>query len=138
MKIPHLKKIAVCSILFGFRLIVPMKHFISSEEMTHSAIGETFYRIKLYAKKNMRLPSGLAELPDREGYINMTTDAWGNGLVYIVMQSGSVSLSSYGADGVKGGSGENTDISRSYRWQDDRGRFIAGDDDWPYDCEGPC
>src|SRR5947199_10387699 len=41
-------------------------------------------RILRFAKMNNRLPSTLSELPPLDGFINRTTDIWGNEIKYTV------------------------------------------------------
>ena len=98
--------------------------------ITPTAIGETHYRIYIFASKNQRLPTDLLELNERPGYANRTTDLWGRELIYQVDINGIITLGSYGQDGKLGGSGEDADILRRYRSKDESGRFIAGDDLW--------
>ncbi|MFN3151101.1 type II secretion system protein GspG [Bremerella sp.] len=95
-----------------------------------TAIGESFYRIHLYANANQKLPPTLDDLPRREGYGNRITDGWGNRLNYEISDAGVVTLSSLGADQKPGGTGDDADISRSYRSIDEQGTFIAGEHMW--------
>jgi len=104
--------------------------FITPREMTGSAIGESFYRIHLYAKANKKLPTSIAEFPQRDGYANSTKDGWGNKLIYEIRNNGIITLSSLGADQKEGGKGNDADISRSYRSTDKNGSFIAGKEMW--------
>jgi hypothetical protein len=72
---------------------------ISPQEVTDSAISETFVRIDLYLKKHGEPPANLAVLLTRDGYENRTTDAWGRKLQYTVGDEGIITLMSLGADG---------------------------------------
>jgi len=103
---------------------------IPDSAITPSAIGETHYRIHLFAVVNNRLPTGLSELTDRQGYANRTEDLWGRELIYRVDDDGIITLGSYGRDGKIGGVNSDADIIRSYRSLDESGNFIAGDDLW--------
>ncbi|TAG64917.1 MAG: hypothetical protein EAZ24_17080 [Burkholderiales bacterium] len=103
---------------------------ITPSEMTHSAIGETFYRIHLYAKANGTLPASLTILPTRENYSNSVIDGWGKPLLYATTAYGALSLTSWGSDGLPGGVGDAVDITVSYRGKDENGRIIAGDELW--------
>ncbi len=98
--------------------------------MTRTAIGETHYRIYLFAEKNGKLPQQLSDLPVREGYLNRTTDEWGRPLIYEIDDAGIITLGSFGRDGKSGGSGDDADIFHRYRSRDESGRFIAGDHLW--------
>ncbi len=109
-------------------------HTISDVEITHTSIIETTYRIHLYAQKHSKIPDSLSDLPKREGYINRTSDGWGISLNYNVDES-VISLSSLGKDGVFGGTGDNEDIVKRYRYIDDEGNFIGNNEYWMEDAE---
>ncbi|MEM7315733.1 MAG: hypothetical protein AAF497_21555 [Planctomycetota bacterium] len=111
------------------------KTFIDSISVPRSAItptviGETHYRIYLFAAENDRLPTSLEELSERHGHANRTDDLWGRELIYLINDDGIITLGSYGRDGKIGGVDDDTDIIRRYRSRDDSGKFIAGDDLW--------
>jgi hypothetical protein len=116
--------------LFAFVFILQGCHVITPIEMTRTAIGETFYRIHLFMQKEGKAPPALDVLPRREGYGNRTTDGWGRELAYSQSPDGVLSLKSLGRDGWIGGTGEDADISRSYRTIDENGRSLIGDDLW--------
>jgi hypothetical protein len=103
---------------------------ITPVEMTYTSIGETQYRIHLYAKVHRKLPPNLDALPKREGYMNSVEDAWGTRLSYRVHDDGTFTLSSLGKDRKAGGTGDNADIVTRYRWRDKSGRFLAADNLW--------
>lgn len=88
---------------------------ISPDELTHTAIGETIFRINLYYKNKGELPVSLKELPRRNGYANSITDAWGNELIYTIESNNSIVLKSYGADGKEGGEGVSADIVEKFK-----------------------
>lgn len=120
-----------CAIaLFVSALILQGCHVITPVEMTHTAIGETFYRIHLFMQKEGKIPRSFDVLPRREGYSNRTTDGWGQELAYMISENGILTLKSLGRDGKIGGSGEDADITRSYRTVDDDGKSIIGEDLW--------
>ena len=125
------KKLAVvagCGLsMFAYVSLVDV---ISPREKTVSAIVESFCRVQIYAKTNGTLPRTVADFPQRAGYANRTNDGWGNPLTYTVDNFGIVTLMSYGSDARRGGSGDAEDVGRSYRWLDDQGDFIAGDEMW--------
>jgi len=103
---------------------------IPDSAITPAAISETHCRIHLFAVLNNRLPTGLSELTDRQGYANRTQDLWGRELIYRVDDNGIITLGSYGRDSKIGGVNNDADIIRSYRSLDESGNFIAGDDQW--------
>lgn len=104
---------------------------ISRRELTITAIGETHFRMYLFAQSNGTLPKQLADLPERIGYANRLFDAWGRPLLFDIDDSGVITLGSLGRDGRIGGDGDNKDIVRKYRSRDaESGRLIAGEDLW--------
>ena len=103
---------------------------ITPVDMTYTAIGETFYRIHMYAQSNSTIPQSLDALPRRPGYLNRTTDGWDRPLEFIVGTDGTITLRSYGRDGQPGGDGEDRDISRTYRTKRSDGSFWAAEELW--------
>jgi hypothetical protein len=103
---------------------------ITPREATQGAMMETFARIQLYAETNRSVPRSLSVLPRREGYANRTTDGWHRELFYRIGEDGMLSLTSCGADGKAGGSGEDADISVSYRSKKPDGTLWVGSDMW--------
>ncbi|WP_233501922.1 type II secretion system protein GspG [Acaryochloris thomasi] len=103
---------------------------IPRSSVTPTAVGETHYRIYLFAKSNHRLPKSLSELPPRQGYVNSTVDLWGRELIYKTDDAGIITLGSYGQDGIIGGAGDDADILYRYRSRDESGQFIAANDLW--------
>ena len=63
-------------VAIGGVTFVTSVNIIGPYDETLTAIGESFYRLHLYAKANGRLPDSLSELPERERYVNQTKDAW--------------------------------------------------------------
>jgi len=110
-------------------------HVITPVEMTYTAIGETFFRIHLYVKQNSVLPTSLDVLPKREGYSNRITDGWNRVLQYHIANDGVITLTSFGKDGKPGGTGDNTDISRSYYSKRKDGSLWVGTDMWIVEAE---
>lgn len=105
-------------------------HVITPEEMTNTAIGETFYRVHLFGKKYHKVPHSFDELPIREGYANRITDGWGRRLILNIKDDKLMTITSYGKDGKPGGEGENSDISRSHWLIKKDGSFWIDDDMW--------
>ncbi|MEI8289359.1 MAG: type II secretion system protein GspG [Verrucomicrobiota bacterium] len=110
-------------------------HTITSVEMTWTAIDETFVRIAIYAETNKAVAPSLDVLPKRDGYANQTTDGWKRPLQYRVAKDGIITLTSLGADGKPGGSGENADISKSYRAKRPDGSLWVGAPMWIAEAE---
>ncbi len=132
-KLVVMKRIAVGLVFFvlaAWLISSSLVTYITPREMTVTAIGETFYRIHLYAQSNGELPETVADLPVREGYANRTQDGWGSELAYKVNDNGIVTLTSLGADNLAGGIGDDADITRSHRSLDESGKFIAGEELW--------
>lgn len=77
--------------------------------MTYGAMHVMKRRILRYAAANGMLPTSLDQLLPIEGYGNEVMDAWGRPILWQV-EGGQVILTSYGRDGVPGGSGENADM----------------------------
>ncbi len=76
-------------------------------------IGNIDSALKLYNARKGKFPdttTGLKALVDMEILDKMPKDAWGNDYVY-TLENGRPVVTSYGADGVPGGDGPNTDIS---------------------------
>jgi Type II secretion system (T2SS), protein G len=123
MKPPWATLVIVTTMLVGCHVITPV-------EMTHTAITETFVRIHLSMQKDGEVPRSLDVIPRRESYANRTTDGWGRELEYSISDDGILTLKSLGRDGKIGGTGEGTDISKSYRTIDEDGNSLVGQDHW--------
>lgn len=113
-------------------------HVISPVEMTHTAIGETFYRVHLYGKQSHKIPDSFDVLPVREGYANQTTDGWKKNLILEIKDDKIMTITSYGKDGKPGGEGEDADVSKSHWLRREDGRLWVDDDMWVVESEiGP-
>ncbi len=115
-------------ILSAFALVACTK--ITPDEMTNSAIGETFARIHIYAQTKRAVPSSLDVLPKRDGYANQTMDGWDRPLQYRIAADGTITLTSLGRDGKPGGSGADADVSVSYQTKRTDGSLWVGSDMW--------
>jgi hypothetical protein len=124
----HLTRSLAFGVLLSFALVGCAP--ITPVEMTHSAITETFVRINIYARKYGAIPPSVDALPIREGYANSTTDGWGRRPEYRVAPDGTITLTSHGRDGRPGGTGDDADISVSYRTKRPDGSLWAGSDLW--------
>ncbi|MCA9219329.1 MAG: type II secretion system protein GspG, partial [Planctomycetales bacterium] len=65
-----------------------------------------------------------------DGHINRTEDAWGNSLKYSYDNTGLFRLESLGANGLLGGEGDNRDVARSFRWQNESGVVLSDEAFW--------
>jgi hypothetical protein len=108
---------------------------ITPVDMTSTAIDESFARIRIYAITNGAVPPSLDVLPKRNGYMNRITDGWGRPLVYRVAPDGIITIMSFGRDGNAGGSGEDADISLSYRSRRPDGSLWVGADLWTIEAQ---
>lgn len=68
--------ISILIIITGF-----YSHVITPVQMTHTAIGETFYRVHLYGQATQKIPHSFDVLPVRDGYANRITYGWGRELI---------------------------------------------------------
>ncbi len=76
-------------------------------------IGNLDSALKLYNARKGKFPdttNGLKALVDMEIIDKMPKDAWGNDYIY-TLENGRPVITSYGADGVPGGTGYDADIS---------------------------
>ena len=105
-------------------------HSISPQEMTHSTMTEIFYRAHLYAKEHKKIPYSFDVLPKRSGSENEIIDGWDRELILKITDDKVMTLTSYGEDGKPGGSGDNSDISRSHWLKNTDGTLWIGKDLW--------
>jgi prevent-host-death family protein len=70
--------VAICAVLVFLGKAFLDSISVPRSAITPTAIGETHYRIYLFAARNGRLPQRLSDLPKRNGYANRTTDLWGS------------------------------------------------------------
>lgn len=105
-------------------------HIITPVESTNTAIMESFARVQLYAETNRAVPLSLDALPRRKRYANQTTDGWYRPLQYRVTPDDVITITSLGRDGKPGGTGEDADISVSYRSKRRDGSLWIGSDLW--------
>lgn len=122
--------IITCGVAFCFFYAIALSQDkITPEEETRAVIAETFHRIDLYSREHKTIPPSLDVLPRLNGHMNQTVDAWNRPLKYsIAADTGIMTLTSFGKDGIPGGSGENTDISESYYATHESGTLWVGAD----------
>ena len=99
---------------------------IPPKSLTYGSMHMIKRRILRYAHLHNQLPKNLKELPKIEGYDNRTTDAWGREILYIVNKDNTVTLISYGKDGIQGGVGDSADMiaifatkNNNIQWEDE-------------------
>ncbi|MES9834066.1 MAG: type II secretion system protein GspG [Candidatus Thiodiazotropha sp. DIVDIV] len=129
--------IVLATLVFFFTLYVIgtkcLVHEITPQQLTRTAISETFYRIYLFGKQHHKVPRLLDELPVRKGYLNRTLDGWGRGLTMRFNSKNQMVLMSLGKDGVPGGKGEDSDIFQRYWLFKPDGSLWIDDENWIYD-----
>ncbi len=128
----HIRRLPVPVAIFVFLvvLVFSLIDTISLEDMTGTAISETKNRIHMHVLAHRDYPADLTRLPEREGYMNRTTDGWGRPLVYELDQAGVISLTSLGQDGELGGTGDDQDVTLRFRTRNDDGTLNIDDDLW--------
>jgi hypothetical protein len=89
-------------------------------------------RILRYAASNGTLPNVLDQLPRIEGFANEVTDGWGRPIQWRV-EGDKVILTSYGLDGVPGGTGEDADIVGVFRVKAADGTWAEELSNWQID-----
>ena len=90
----------------------------AKQKLAKTGIRQLQSAIKLYQMDHGRMPEALDQLlhPPEGGqssYINGAenlSDPWGNEYQYRTLGNGEIEITSYGADGQPGGTGENKDI----------------------------
>jgi hypothetical protein len=85
-----------------------------------------------YAAAHDALPSSLIDLPPIEGYSNDVTDGWRRPILWRV-EGDEATLTSYGRDGVAGGTGEDADMIGIFQAKSADGRWAAELSDWRVD-----
>jgi general secretion pathway protein G len=82
-------------------------------DQTTLSIGNLDNALKLYNARKGKFPdtaTGFKALMDMEIIDKLPKDAWGNDFVY-TLENGRPVITSYGADGVPGGTGNDTDLT---------------------------
>jgi general secretion pathway protein G len=82
-------------------------------DQTTLSMGNLDNALKLYNARKGKFPdtaTGFKALLDMEIIDKMPKDAWGNDFVY-TLENGRPVITSYGADGVPGGTGYDADLS---------------------------
>lgn len=99
---------------------------LSPRSLTHAIMHTVKRRILRYALENNTLPENLEILLDMPSHIIRIKDAWSRKLIYNANPDKTITLISYGKDGIKGGKGENKDMLGIFpfknadgEWQDD-------------------
>jgi general secretion pathway protein G len=82
-------------------------------DQTTLSIGNLDNALKLYNARKGKFPdtaTGFKALLDMEIIDKLPKDAWGNDFVY-TLENGRPVITSYGADGVPGGNGNDADLT---------------------------
>lgn len=110
--------------LLFFILPLTCAHRIPPPSITSNSMGHCMLCILEYAQKYDAPPESLDVLLDEPDSQCEIEDAWGRKIVYQVNPDETVTLTSYGKDGIKGGDGDNTDLigifplkTKSGRWE---------------------
>jgi hypothetical protein len=108
---------------------------IPPRSVTHMHMLTMKRRILRYAAANDSLPTSLEQLPILEGYTNEVTDGWGRPILWQV-EGTKVTLTSYGRDGVPGGSGEDADMVGVFQAKTADGHWAKEMCEWEVDPYG--
>ena len=112
--------IAVCVLVF---IALDEAIRIPPRVLTETRMWVVKRRILRDARSHNQLPHALSELPKMEGYDNHIWDEWGRVLIYEVLPSGDIRLTSLGRDGKVGGSGKDQDMVTTFPSHDAQGRW---------------
>lgn len=97
----------LCAVLVV--LLVFFVETIPPQSMTGNSMHMMKRRILRFAAHHNTLPTSIDQFPHFEGYHNGVKDGWGKPILWKV-DGNTVVLTSYGRDGVPGGSGEDADM----------------------------
>ena len=103
--------------------------------LTHARMHVMKRRIIKFAVAHGSLPNSVEELPRMEGYDNGIIDAWGRPLSMRV-EGDTVTLTSFGRDGVPGGTGDDTDMIGIFLAKTVTGQWAAELCEWELDPYG--
>ena len=106
---------------------------IPPRAMTATRMHGLKRRVLQYAQSHSELPKSLATLPTLGGYDSSVQDGWKKAIIFEVSVSGVVSFRSFGRDGVVGGSGDDSDIVRSFPSRDVQGKWSDEMVEWSED-----
>ncbi len=107
--------------------------FVPPASMTFGSMHMIKRRVLRYANLYNKLPGNLKELPEIEGYRNSIRDGWGREIIYIVNKNNSITLTSYGKDGFKGGDGNDIDMIGIFQAKDKDNNWQRELCDWAKD-----
>lgn len=94
-------------------LLVAARAFASGPshaERTRLAIHASAYSVGEHYRMTHALPASLAQVRQRRRASDMTRDGWGHPLVFEKDGVSTFRVTSLGADGVAGGSGDDADV----------------------------
>jgi hypothetical protein len=104
-------------------LVVSFADRVPPRALTATRMQALKRQVLQYAHSHDELPKSLAALPPLDRYDSSYRDGWRRRIAFEVSASGVVSFRSLGRDGVRGGSGEDADIVRSFPARDAQGRW---------------
>jgi hypothetical protein len=119
-------------LVFGLAMFLPalFPGRVPPDKLTRQRMAFDRVRILEYGREHGRLPPDLAALPPlpyKPGTDHHLEDAWHRNLLYETDTSGTVTLTSLGKEGVRGGSGDNADIVYKFPSHNADGSWIQGD-----------
>lgn len=97
-----------------FKITSDMIKTIPPYDLTVTRIAITETRIRDYWKTHGQLPTHLSDLPILDGRDNATNDGWGRAIKYEVRGLSTVTLTSFGAQGLAGNENLNQEIITTF------------------------
>ena len=86
----------------------------SKKSTTRTTMWVVKRRILIFARQNNHLPHSLLDISLIPGFNDKIKDAWGRPLQYEINDNDTITLKSFGRDGLPGGEGEDADILLSF------------------------
>jgi Type II secretion system (T2SS), protein G len=123
--------VAVCGIALQFVDTVP------PNALTHARMHVMKRRIVRFASANDVLPKTVDQLPHMNGYDNGVLDGWGHRIL-LQIDGGKVTMTSYGRDGIPGGTGEDVDMIAVFSVKTETGVWADELCEWEVDPYGRC
>ena len=104
---------------------------ISAGNVTRTVMQVVRRRIILYCIHNATIPDNLEELPEIQGFETSLLDGWGH-QIHFRIEERVCTLTSLGRDGMRGGTGDDSDIVGNFfvknadgDWVDPLSRWIT-------------
>lgn len=111
-------------------VIIMLIDIIPPRSLTHGAMHMSKRRILRYAHQNNKLPENIDILPEISEYSNRIKDAWNRKLIYNINQDNTITLISYGRDGIQGGDGDSKDMIGIFSYKKENGEWENELCDW--------